>query len=369
MTAAGGVSKPGSGPEPVGDAIGELPQPMYGTVALVRGAETERRVYVTLILAAIVVALYALTLSFGTFQVSLLDVARSLVHEPTPGQVDYVVRTLRLPRATTAVLVGFAFGVAGSIFQQLLRNPLASPDVIGVSAGASTAAALSIVVLGIGGGTASVMALTGAIVTAFAVYVLSWQGGGGGYRMILVGIGIGSALTGVTSFLLTSADVRTAQEALIWLTGSLNNRNWSHVWPLALALLLLVPTALLLQRAVIVLQLGDDVARGVGLPVERSRIALLLTGVCLAGAGTAAAGPIAFVAFMSGPIAARLVRSGRPALLTAGLVGSVLVIASDFIGAHLVGSTPFPVGVVTGIVGAPYLLWLLATANRSGRGA
>jgi len=337
-------------------------------VATARRREFSRARTVAAVLAAVVVALFALTLSYGSFQVSLPDVVKSLLGQPTPAQVDYIVQTLRLPRAIVGTLTGLAFGFSGAIFQQLIRNPLASPDVIGVTSGGSAAAVLSIVLFTASGAVISVIALTGALATALLIYLLAWRKGVGGYRFVLVGIGVGAALGGLTSFLLTRADVRVAQDALIWLTGSLNGRTWADVRPLTVGVIILVPLALLLGRALAGLQLGDDVAKGLGLPVERSRIALLLVGVCLAGTATAAAGPIAYVAFMSGPIAARLVGGGRPVLLPAGLFGAALVLAADFIGAHLLGETQFPVGVVTGVIGAPYLLWLLATANRSGQG-
>jgi iron complex transport system permease protein len=340
-----------------------------GVVAATRRRESVRARTVTVALTVAVVALLALSLSYGSFQVSLPDIVRSLLGQPTPPQVDYIVQTLRLPRALVGLLAGASFGLAGAIFQQLLRNPLASPDVIGVTSGATTAAVLSIVVLPAGGVVLSLAALGGALVTALIIYLFAWRGGSvGGYRFVLVGIGIGAAMAGITSFLLTRADVRAAQEALIWLAGSLNGRTWGNVVPLALASLILVPAALLLGRPLAGLQLGDDLARGLGLPVERSRLFLLLVGVGLAGTATASAGPIAYIAFMSGPIAARLVGGGRPVLLAAGLVGAAIVLAGDFIGSHLLGPTQFPVGVVTGVIGAPYLLWLLATANRSGRG-
>ncbi len=323
---------------------------------------------VSLILAAVVLALFVLSISYGSFQVSLPDIVRSLLGQPTPPQVDYIVQTLRLPRAISAVLVGLAFGLSGAIFQQLVRNPLASPDVIGVTAGASSAAVLAIAILSVGALTASAMALAGALITSALVYALSWRKGVGGYRLVLVGIGVGAALASVTSYLLTRADVRTAQDSLIWLVGSLNGRTWEQVVPLTVAVAILLPAALILRRALSGLQLGDDVARGLGMSVERNRLALLVVGVCLAGVATAAAGPVAFVAFMSSPIAARIIGGGRPTLLPAGLVGAVVVLAADFIGAHLVGATPYPAGVITGVVGAPYLLWLLATANRTGRG-
>ncbi|WFF08041.1 iron chelate uptake ABC transporter family permease subunit [Micromonospora sp. WMMD1076] len=323
---------------------------------------------VTVVLAAAVLALVALTLSYGSFQISLPDVVRALLGRPTPPQVDYIVHTLRLPRALVGALAGLAFGLAGAIFQQLVRNPLASPDVIGVSSGASAAAVLSIVLFPAAGDMVPAVALAGALGTSLLIYLLAWRSGVSGYRFVLVGIGIGAATAGLTAFLLTRADVRTAQEALIWLAGSLNGRTWGNVAPLAVAVLLLVPAALLLGRTLSGLQLGDDLARGLGLPVERGRLVLLLLGVGLVGVATAAAGPISYIAFMSGPIAGRLVGGGRPVLLPAGLVGAVLVLAADFIGAHLIGENQFPVGVVTGIIGAPYLLWLLTRANRTGRG-
>ncbi|MEU8815374.1 iron chelate uptake ABC transporter family permease subunit [Actinoplanes sp. NPDC048796] len=337
-------------------------------VATTRRRSHARARRVSLVLFAAVVAMFGLTLSYGDFQISLPDVVRSLLGQPTPAGVDYIMHTLRLPRASVAALAGLAFGLAGAIFQQLLRNPLASPDVIGVAQGATTAAVLAVMAGGFSGVAVSAIGLAGALVTAIAIYLLSWRNGVGGYRLILVGIGVGTALTSVTSFILTRSDVKVAAEALIWLTGSVNGRTWAQIVPLFVALVVLLPAALILGRAMSGMQLGDDLARAFGVRVETCRLALLLTGVILAGMATAAAGPIAFVAFMSGPIAVRLVGGGRPVLLQAGLVGALLVLVADFAGSHLLGARVYPVGVVTGVIGAPYLLWLLATSNRTGRG-
>jgi len=339
-----------------------------GVVETTRRRESARARAVAAALLVLVIAMFALTLSYGDFQISLPDVMRSLLGQPTPPGVDYIMHDLRLPRASVSVLAGLAFGLAGAIFQQLLRNPLASPDVIGVSQGATTAAVVTVLVLGLEGGIVAAAGLAGALVTALVIYALSWRKGVGGYRFILVGIGIGTVLTSITSYILTRSDVKVAAEAMIWLTGSVNGRTWPQIVPLAVAVLILVPVALTLGRALTGMQLGDDLATAFGVRVQWSRFALLITAVCLAGMATSAAGPIAFVAFMSGPIAARLVGGGRPVLIQAALVGALLVLVSDFIGSHLLGSRQFPVGVVTGVIGAPYLLWLLATANRSGRG-
>jgi len=339
-----------------------------GVVETTRRRESARARAVAAALLVLVIAMFALALSYGDFQISLPDVVRSLLGQPTPPGVDYIMHDLRLPRASVSVLAGLAFGLAGAIFQQLLRNPLASPDVIGVSQGATTAAVVTVLVLGLEGGIVAAAGLAGALVTALVIYALSWRKGVGGYRFILVGIGIGTVLTSITSYILTRSDVKVAAEAMIWLTGSVNGRTWPQIVPLAVAVLILVPVALTLGRALTGMQLGDDLATAFGVRVQWSRFALLITAVCLAGMATSAAGPIAFVAFMSGPIAARLVGGGRPVLIQAALVGALLVLVSDFIGSHLLGSRQFPVGVVTGVIGAPYLLWLLATANRSGRG-
>lgn len=181
---------------------------------------------------------------------------------------------------------------------------------------------------------------------------------------MLIGIGVGSVLSSVVSFLMTRADITLAQQALVWLTGSLNNRSWTDAVPLAVSLVVLVPAGLLLSRTLHGLQLGDDTAKGLGLRVERCRLGLILIGVALAGLATAAAGPVAFVAFVSNPIATRLVGGSRASLIPPALTGALVILVSDFAAEHLLGSTSLPVGVVTGAIGAPYLLWLLATSNR-----
>ena len=328
-----------------------------------RGAVRARSVTLALLLAIVVV--FALSLAVGDFPVPLGDLPGLLLGQGV-GRAAYVVTELRLPRAVTGVLVGVAFGTSGALFQRLLRNPLASPDVIGVTQGASAAAVVAIVLFGAGGAVVSVAALAGALLTGATIYLLARRGGVHGYRLVLVGVGVGAVLTSVVSYLMTWADVTLAQQALVWLTGNLNGRGWDHAGPLAAALVVLLPAALLLGRALTGLQLGDDTAAGLGVDVERSRVALLLVAVALTAFATAAAGPVAFVAFVANPIATRLVGGARAGLVPAALTGALVVLLGDFAAQHLLGAQ-LPVGVVTGAVGAPYLLWLLASANRAGR--
>jgi iron complex transport system permease protein len=328
-----------------------------------RGAARARAVSLLLLLAIVVV--FGLSLAVGDFPVPLGDLP-GLIFGDGAGRAAYVVTELRLPRAVTGALVGIAFGVSGALFQRLLRNPLASPDVIGVTQGASAAAVVAIVLFGAGGAVVSASALAGALLTGATISLLARRGGVHGYRLVLVGVGVGAVLTSVVSYLMTWADVTLAQQALIWLTGNLNGRGWDHALPLAAALVVLLPAALVQSRALTGLQLGDDTAAGLGLRVERSRLALLVVAVALAAFATAAAGPISFVAFVADPIATRLVGGARAGLVPAALTGALVVLLGDFVAQHLLGAQ-LPVGVVTGAVGAPYLLWLLATANRAGR--
>ncbi|WIX82446.1 iron chelate uptake ABC transporter family permease subunit [Amycolatopsis carbonis] len=320
---------------------------------------------VSIVVFVLLVSVFALSLAVGDFNVPLGQLPGILFGDGT-GAGAYVVTELRLPRAVAAVLVGVAFGLGGALFQRLLRNPLASPDVIGVTQGASAAAVICLVLFGVSGPVLSAAAFVGALLTGVIIYVLSRRGGVNGYRLVLIGVGVGAVLASIVSYLMTWADVTLAQQALVWLTGNLNGASWDKVVPLAIALVVLGPAALLLSRALTGLQLGDDTAAGLGLRVERMRLLLLLVATALAAFATAAAGPVSFVAFVANPVATRLVGGARVGLVAPALTGALVTLLGDFVAQHLLG-TQLPVGVVTGAVGAPYLLYLLATANRAGR--
>ena len=343
--------------------LDRAPAPV-GIVAAGRRARTRRRRVVLGVLAVLLLAAVVATLCVGERTYSPLTVVRVLLGEQVPG-ASFTIDTLRTPRMLTGLLVGIGFGMGGVVFQTMLRNPLASPDIIGISAGSSAAAVLGITVVGLSGPALSVVAVVAGIAVAAAIYALSWRRGVQGARLILVGIAVGAMLDSVISYAMTRAGVYDANEALRWLTGSLNSAFWPGVGPLALAMAVLVPTTLVLARRLDALQLGDDSASALGVRPDRARLSLLVVAVALVAVATAAAGPVAFVAFLSGPIAHRLVRGTGSLLVPAALVGALLVLLGDFAGQHLLGSR-FPVGVVTGVLGAPYLLWLLARTNRSG---
>ncbi|MEJ5946882.1 iron chelate uptake ABC transporter family permease subunit [Pseudokineococcus basanitobsidens] len=329
-----------------------------------RRAAAARAGAVTSVLGALVVVVLVVALSVGDFPLTPGEVVGALLGRGDGG-AELVVLQLRLPRALAGVVAGACFGLSGALLQSLLRNPLASPDIIGISAGASAAAVVALLGLGLQGLSVSAAAGLGALATALAIAALSHRGTLSGYRFVLVGIGAAAVLNAVVSFVLTRTDSTEASLALVWLTGSLNGTSWDGVTPLLLSAAVLVPLALLAGRALGGLGVGDDAAAGLGLRVGRSRLVLLVLAVALAAAATAAAGPVAFVALVAAPVARRLL-PGRAALPAAALVGALVLSLSDLVAQHAPLLPQLPVGVVTGVVGAPYLLWLLVRAGRTG---
>jgi iron complex transport system permease protein len=336
-------------------------------IARARALRQARSLAVIVVLAVLVFVAFCVSLSLGDFKIPVIDVVKTLFGGGDRA-TEFIVNRLRLPRALTGLMVGAALGMSGAIFQSIARNPLASPDIIGVTYGASAFAVFAIITLGLTGVAVSMLAIAGAVLTAFIMYVLAWRQGVSSYRLILIGIGIGAIATSITSYLLTKARVEIAQQALIWLTGSLNGRDWSNVRSMGITLAVLTPLIVFLVHRLRILQLGDETAYGLGLRVESSRLGLIVIGVLLAAVATAAAGPIGFVAFVAPPIARRLTRSPGPAMIASALLGALVVALSDLIAQHAFGDTQLPVGVVTGVVGAPYLMFLLARANRVGSG-
>lgn len=333
----------------------------------------------TFFLGLAVIVMFAVYVLLGSYTVTIPDFFTIVINHLTGGEkipgASFIVMEHKLPRAVVGTMIGIAFGLAGALFQTMLRNPLASPDIIGISYGASAAAVTAIVIFGASGAVVSGAALGGALGVAAIIYAISRGGsgaGGGsrgnaaGNRLILAGVGIAAALHAVVNFLMTRADIRTAADALIWLNGSLNSATWDRAGVLAVSLVILVPAVIALAGPLRILELGDDAAAGLGIKVNAARLALVLTAVGLAAVATAAAGPVAFVAFLAGPIARRIVR--KPSLPAAALTGALIVLLADFFASNIapaiLDGTVLPVGVITGALGAPFLLWLLVTSNR-----
>lgn len=328
-----------------------------------RHARARKRGIAIALLAAALGLGFVLSLMIGRTFYGLDEVIPAVLGNSDSGAA-FTVGELRFPRATLAILAGFAFGTAGATFQTLLGNPLASPDILGITSGAGAAAVLGIVVLGVNDSMVSLFALIGALATAAAIFMLSSSGGFAGMRFILIGIGLAAILQSITSYMIARAGEWDIQRAMQWLTGSLSGANWQSVLPLAVASIALLPVLFVHARTLELLRFGSDTALGLGVPVGRARLIVILAAVALLAVATAACGPIMFVAFMAGPIAARIVGAGRSLLLPAGMMGSLIVLASDFAGQYLFGGK-YPVGVVTGVLGAPVLIILLIRMNRT----
>jgi iron complex transport system permease protein len=343
------------------------PAPAAPALAAHRAARRRRGLLVIGALAGLALALFVLTMMLGSYRLGAWDVVAATLGVGGDPSMEFVVRELRLPTAVTGLVAGVALGMGGIVFQRLLGNPLASPDFVGVSSGASLAAVAGITLFGATSAGISVAALCGALASCALVYLLAWRDGVSGYRFVLIGIGISEFMLSITGYLVARADMFDARAASAWLVGSVGYAGSGQLRALLVAVAVLAPLALVLARSLRALELGDDAASALGAGVERSRLALIAVAIVLVAFATAAVGPILFVALMAGPIAARLLGPSPGALAAAGLVGAVIVMAADLVAVHALPAV-LPTGVVTGAIGAPYLIWLLVTANRAGRG-
>lgn len=333
-----------------------------------------RAVTVTLLSAALLFVVFCIDLGTGDIETSFGVTVDTLLGGGDPMS-QFAINELRLPQTTVALLAGAALGLAGALCQTFARNPLASPDILGVTEGAAAGAVALIVLTGTGGyagdtlaGSSQTLGLplaafTGGVLTAAVLYVLSWRRGIDGQRLVLIGIGLGAALGAVTSWLLIRARIQDAQAAQVWLNGSLNNRGWEQARPLVVTLLVLAPLAVWLVRHLNALLLGDDSARSLGVRLQTTQAVILLLSVAAAAVSVSAVGPLGFVALVVPQIALRLTGGSRPPLIASMVMGALLVVAADYVTR---GVLPFtvPAGVVTSAIGAPYLIWLLVRANR-----
>ena len=344
-----------------------LEAPLAPVVDHGRRRRRRRGVVVTTVLGALAFALFVLTMMVGSYVVAPWDVIASTFHLSDNPAVDFIVRDLRLPIATTGLAVGVALGISGLVFQTLLANPLASPDFVGVSSGASLFAIASIVLFSSSGIGIPAAALVGALASGALIYVLAWRHGITGYRFILIGIAVSQFMYSIVAYVIARADIYEARQAMTWLVGSVGQAGPTELRVLLVGVVVLVPLALVLDRPLRVLELGDDAAKALGARVELTRLALLAIAVTLIAFATAVAGPIMFVALIAGPIARRLFGSAPGGLLAAGFAGAVIVLSADLVAQHVM-PVSLPTGVISGAVGAPYLIWLLITVNREGRG-
>lgn len=319
----------------------------------------------TVVTAAAATAVALMSLTLGVFPVSLSDVVSILGGGGTLIERDVVVGN-RLPRALTGLGVGAAFALSGAILQRIAANPLVSPDIIGINSGAAMGALVVLLILGGSGLSLVVGALAGAALAAVMILLIAYKRGLHGFRLVLVGIGVAAMLTSAISYLLTRSDINRAMSAAAWLTGSLANRSSLHVAIIAVALAVTIPVLIVGSRHLRLLELGDDLTRTLTGAGHARKVALLVVAVVLAAMATAAAGPIGFVALVAPQITRRLLAERQVGLAPSAAVGALLVVSADLASRLIFAPSEMPVGVLTAILGAPVLLYLLARAHRIG---
>lgn len=315
-----------------------------------------RQLAVVLVLLAGLAALALLALGTGRIALGIPQVLDILLWGDGSALERKVVLDIRLPRVLTAVLTGAALSMAGATFQSLSRNPLGSPDVIGFTTGAASGAVVYFVLGGTSSVTSAVFAVGSGLITALIVFALSMRGGAvASYRLVLVGIGVGATLSALNEAVLLRGELEQALSAQLWLSGSLNARTWDHVLPLLAGLLLLWPVMLLGQSRLMLLELGDDLARQLGVHALKVKGLMAFCAVLLASLATGAAGPIAFIALAAPRLAAFLAGEHSRPLGPAALTGALLLLGVDVVSQTLPFDLNLPVGLMTALIGGLYL--------------
>jgi iron complex transport system permease protein len=319
-----------------------------------------------------VVTAAAAHLAFGGTPIPYAQVLTALAGGTTEASVHLAVTEFRAPRMVAAILVGACLAAAGAITQTVARNALASPDILGVTSGAS-AGAVAVLVLAEGGaaglsGLAATVGMPAAAFTAglaagVAAYLLAYRNGIDSYRLVLVGLGISGFTAALTTWMLTLGDVTSAAQALTWMMGSLNGKDWTLVVPMAAVAGVLLAAAVLCGRWLLPAALDEDTAVGLGLRLGLVRVVALTLAVLLAAVATVVGGPLVFVALASPQIARLLTRAPVPPVTVSALTGAVFVLVADTAAANLL-AVPLPVGVATAVLGAPYLIHLVMRSQR-----
>lgn len=336
-----------------------------GKNAAARRAGRTRGTAIAMLLALL--AFSAAYIFWGRDRLPAGEILQVLTGQQVPG-TSFIIMDDRLPRLAVGALAGAGLGISGALFQRWLGNPLASPDVIGVGYGSSAAAVLAMLVLGYTDWRTNVFSLAGGLLVAAVIYWLSASGKRTGSRLILAGLAIGAMLQALIQYLLSRAEINAAADAFRWLTGSIASSTWEQAAILGLGLGVLSAFVLpLVLRQLKMLELGDDTAAALGLNVSGARVLLVFLAVAMGALPIAVTGPLAFIAFLAGPITAALTRGGINILL-AGLTGATLVVVANFFAANLFADISLPVGVITGAFGAPFLIWVLVRANSTGNG-
>ncbi|MCK8123880.1 iron chelate uptake ABC transporter family permease subunit [Pseudoalteromonas sp. 2CM39R] len=324
-----------------------------------------RSVIVIFSLSIFTVTLLVYALVAGSKMLSLTDLSAFFLLQPVADIKQMILVDVRLPRVLTALFAGASLGVSGGVFQTILRNPLGSPDVLGLSAGSASGVIFSLMFIGQSAFLIASSAIIGGVITAFLLYILALRRfANDSFRLILIGIGIGAVATAFNGLMLVKGELDKAMLATLWMAGSLDGRTWHHVVYAALPVMFILPILAYLQRAISTIEMGDMIASSLGINVINTRLISLLCAVLLVALATAAVGPIAFIALIAPQLALKLMSKSGFSLAGSALMGSALLLSADTLLQALSLDSHFPVGRMTAALGALYLLWLLAGPMR-----
>lgn len=321
-----------------------------------------RAVALLSLLMALALALTVTSLMTGSYPLEIRGVLATLVGQAPSDTAQTVVWQFRFPRALAAMLAGALLALSGATLQNVTRNPLADPSLVGVSQGAGLAVVATIVVYPeVWSALRPLVSFVGALgVAAFIQWIAMRRTGGATMRFILTGIGVAAFISAATSAMLTYGDLDRALSALAWLAGSVHAAGWSDVTILAAALFLPGPVLFGASRPMSAMRLGPDMAAGLGVRVRLVRVGLITLSVALAAAAVAMVGPLGFVGLVAPHLAHRLARSGMGLhLALSGMCGAVLVGAADLAGRALFAPVQLPAGLVTAVIGVPVFVWLI----------
>jgi iron complex transport system permease protein len=335
--------------------------------------KAKQKKFIVLISLIIILTIitFIISLNLGVVRIAPLDVFKTLLGMGT-ARDQLVLVDFRLPRMILSLLIGAGLAVSGAILQGVTKNDLADPGILGINTGAGFMVILfiylfqgsmnSVSTLGIF--LMPLFALVGAVIAAFLIYVLAWKKGIDPVRLILVGIGVNSGFGAAIVIFQLKMNPQDFMQAAVWLSGDIWGANWKFVTILAPLILLLLPFALYKAHTLNIMNLGDQVAKGLGIRVEKERRLLLLAAVALAGFSVAAGGGIAFLGLVAPHIAKRLIGPKHQLFLPiTALLGSFLLLLADTIGRNLLAPTQIPVGIVVAIFSAPYFIFLLMKAK------
>ncbi|NYF15665.1 iron complex transport system permease protein [Microbacterium sp. AK009] len=323
------------------------------------GVRTQRRFVIVVAASALVLGGVVLAgMLLGSTRLLTGDIVLWLT-DSAPPLVAFALDE-RAPRVVAAVVAGAALGLSGSITQAVSRNPLAEPGLLGITGGAGLGAVLVVTSATASNFGMLVAAVIGGLLAFALVYALAWRGGLSADRFILIGIGVSYGAVALTTFVLLRANPWDTPRIYTWLSGTTYGRIWEQVIPLAIVLAIALPFALARRRDLDILAMDEDTPKLVGIRLERTRLALLITAAVLAALGVVAVGVIGFVGLVAPHAARALVgaKHGR-SIPVAVLLGAVLVGAADTLGRTIIAPAQLPAGLVVALIGAPYFVWLL----------